>query len=325
VQVVGDWTGIRIPTHVEEDLSMNVIVCTSINPPTEAVRRFDALQDWHLVVVGDRKTPADYRLERGTYLSPAEQEAMDPRLSEAIGWNCIARRNFGFLWANHQRAEIVAVVDDDNIPQANWGKELLIGKPVEVDYYDTDLPAFDPVGATNYPHLWHRGYPLQLLQQRDYSRKSRRQITAGVQADFWNGDPDIDAICRLEHAPECTFEPASFPLASNSMAPFNSQNTFLQSELLRDYFMFPFTGRMEDIWAAYYLQATRGVQVVFGAASVYQDRNSHHLIRDMQAEYLGYENNLELVTALAIDAESIVRFLPGRSWEALRLYRKHFA
>ena len=206
-------------------------------------------------MIGDKKTPADYRLRRGTYVSPAEQQAYDPALSDAIGWNCIQRRNFGLLWAHDRGAEVVAVVDDDNIPLDGWGENLLVGRNVDVDFYETDLPAFDPVGATNHRHLWHRGYPLQLLARRDYSRKSRQRLTVDVQADFWNGDPDIDAVCRMEHAPECRFDADCFPLAANRMSPFNSQNTFLTRGCLRDYFLFPHVGRMDDIWASYYLQA----------------------------------------------------------------------
>ena len=49
-------------------------------------------------------------------------------------------------------ADVVALVDDDNIPEPGWGEKLLIGRKVEVNYYETDLPAFDPVGATNHPN-----------------------------------------------------------------------------------------------------------------------------------------------------------------------------
>ncbi|MBW3573298.1 MAG: hypothetical protein KY450_00320, partial [Actinobacteria bacterium] len=171
----------------------NVIVTTTINPPTEAVRRFDAMDDWHLVVIGDRKTPGDYRLERGTVVTPDDQEKIDPTLSDLIGWNCIQRRNFGFLVAAEMGADVVAVVDDDNIPLEGWGTDLLVGREVEATVYAAGLPAFDPIGATNHPDLWHRGYPLQLLARRDYSRSVRSPVTADVQADFWDGDPDIDA------------------------------------------------------------------------------------------------------------------------------------
>ncbi|MBU6410714.1 MAG: hypothetical protein KGR98_10025, partial [Verrucomicrobia bacterium] len=265
-----------------------VIVTTTINPPTKAIESFQAMKDWELVVAGDKKTPRDYRLERGIYITPEEQEKYDPLLSEAIGWNCIQRRNFAFLWAMEMKADIVALVDDDNIPLAGWGEDLLVGKEVEVNFYETDLPAFDPIGATNYPLLWHRGYPLQLLSKRDYSRKSRRRVRVDIQADFWNGDPDIDALCRIAHAPECAFDPAAFPFAANKPGPFDSQNTFIRGELLKDYFMFPHVGRMDDIWPGYYVQAL-GHKVVYNRASVYQERNVHDLIRDMRGEYIGYE------------------------------------
>jgi len=302
---------------------MRVIVTTTINPVTEAIERFDSKSDWHLVVIGDKKTPTPYELSDGTYVSPEEQELYDKQLSDAIGWNCIQRRNFGLLWAKDMGADIVALVDDDNIPFGDWGNDLMVEKDVEVDYYETELQAFDPVGATNEPGIWHRGYPLQLVAQRDYSRRTRRTLKPDIQADFWNGEPDVDAICRMEHAPDCEFDRKSFPMASNKMSPFNSQNTFISGRLLRDYFLFPHVGRMDDIWASYYVQA-KGYKVVYGKPSVYQDRNEHDLVRDMKQEYLGYENNLNIVKDLAVDPEKIHNYLPDESIRAFNLYRKHF-
>jgi len=299
-----------------------VIVTTTINPPNEAILAFQAMKDWELVVVGDKKTPP-YKLERGIYVTPEEQEKYDPQLSAAIGWNSIQRRNFGFLWAKDMKADIIATVDDDNIPLKGWGENLLVGQEVELDCYETDLPVFDPIGATNYPQLWHRGYPLQLIPKRNYGTKTRKKVKVDVQADFWNGDPDVDAICRLEHAPECTFDPSVFPFCANRLSPFDSQNTFFTAAMLRDYFMFPHIGRMDDIWPSYYVQA-KGYKVVYNKASVYQSRNVHDLIKDMRGEYIGYENNLEMLASIAQDPESITAFLPGRTAWAFSLYRKHF-
>jgi hypothetical protein len=302
---------------------MKAIVTTTINPITKAIRGFDAMDDWTVIVIGDKKTPADYKLKKGVYVSPSEQEKYDKELSDAIGWNCIQRRSFGLLWAHDMGAEIVAVIDDDNIPYDDWGQNLTIGREVEANYYKTDLPAFDPVGATNESHLWHRGYPLQLLPKRDYKNVSKKTVCPDIQADFWNGDPDIDAICRLEHAPECKFDPSLFPIASNAISPFNSQNTILNAKVLKDYFLFPHIGRMDDIWASYYVQA-KGYKVIYGKPSVYQARNEHDLIKDMRQEYIGYENNLNIVKDLKEDAERIMRYLPPESARAFNLYRRHF-
>jgi hypothetical protein len=220
-------------------------------------------------------------------------------------------------------ADVVALIDDDNIPKLGWGDELLVGRTVEMNFYETDLPCFDPIGVTNYPELWHRGYPLQLLALRVYNEPKLVSVLVDIQADFWDGDPDVDAFCRMEHAPECVFDAKVFPFASNAISPFNSQNTFLKSEVLSDYFLFPHVGRMDDIWASFYVQS-KGRKVAFGKASVYQERNEHDLVKDMVQEYLGYENNLRLVTDMARDPDAIISYLPDRAVRAFELYRRHF-
>lgn len=307
---------------MEQQVLKKFIVTTTINPVTEAIDLFDSLPDWNLIVIGDKKTPEGYKLGNGLYVSPTDQEKLAPELSEAIGWNCIQRRNFGLLLAYRYGADVVAVVDDDNIPLPGWGDNLMIGSSVEVNYYETEQNCFDPVGATNHPHLWHRGFPLQMLSKRDYTKQSKKFITPAIQADFWNDDPDIDAVCRMEHAPECEFDSTCFPIASNKIAPFNSQNTFLSRSVIPDYFLFPHVGRMDDIWAAFYVQSL-GHRVVFGPASVYQRRNEHDLTVDFTKEVIGYENNHRLLSDLYQDPESITKYLSGRSIRAWQLYKKY--
>ena len=72
--------------------------------------------------------------------------------------------------------------------------------------------------------------------------------------------------------PRVDFEPHVFPMCANKMGPFNSQNTFISGECLKDYFLFPHVGRMDDILASFYLQA-KGYRTVWNKASVYQRRN----------------------------------------------------
>jgi hypothetical protein len=296
------------------------VVCTSINPPTLAIERYDSLNDWTLIVVGDQKTPIDYKLKNGIYLSPVDQEKISMKLSDLIGWNCIQRRNFGLLQAFNLGADVVATVDDDNIPLDNWGKEMLVGKEVELKEFQIDSEVFDPIGATSYKHLWHRGFPLELINQRDFSQYKLSLVTPAVQADFWNGDPDIDAFCRLEHKPNCDFNDADFPFTSNKISPFNSQNTILSRSIAFDYFLYPHIGRMDDIWASYYVQSL-GNRVVYNKPTVFQDRNVHNLIEDLKKEYLGYENNLQLVRSITNNPEKINEYLPQRTLDAWNVYR----
>jgi hypothetical protein len=297
------------------------IVTTTINPPTVAMERFDNVSGFDLIVIGDKRTPAGYPLSRGQFITSEEQERRYPMLSELLGWNCIQRRNIGFLIALEMGADIVATVDDDNIPGPDWGHGLLIGQTLPVRQYHSKAEAFDPIGATNYPHLWHRGFPLQLVADRNFSDFADVETTVHVQADFWDGDPDIDAVCRMIHRPDCRFDAARFPFTSQAIAPFNSQNTFIAADLLPDYFMFPGIGRMDDIWGSFYLQATRGVRPVFCRASVEQRRNEHDLTQDFSGEIIGYERTLPLLRSMARDPRNLFSYLPGRAVAAFLEYQ----
>lgn len=269
-----------------------IIVTTTINKPTEALIKYSEMSDWELLVVGDQKTPHDpYKFDlKCHYLHPDDQARDLPKLSELLGWNTIQRRNLGFICAYHLGADIIATVDDDNIPYENWGQDLLVGTVTEVDCYESANGVFDPLSVTNHKELWHRGYPIQLLPTKNdvkYVGKKKRRVM--VQADLWDGDPDVDALCRLSMFPHVKFN-IDKPYGGMEISPFNSQNTFIDREALPFYFMFPFVGRMDDIWGAYMLQQYFPRSVIYNKASVYQDRNDHDVITDLQNELMGYRN-----------------------------------
>jgi len=298
-----------------------IIVTTSINPPTEAIERFDSFSEFELIVIGDKKTPEGYKLKRGHYISPDDQFKMYPRLSELLGWNCIQRRNIGFLIALKMGADVIATIDDDNIPHEGWGKNILIGKKLDIKNYQSNIGIFDPIGATNYPHLWHRGFPIQMIKDRSYQDFKITSNIVKIQADFWDGDPDIDAIGRMIHRPDCKFDNSLFPFTSNTIAPFNSQNTFISRELMKDYFMFNGIGRLDDIWGAYYLQAVSGIRPVFNYATVTQQRNAHDLTKDFSLEIIGYEKTKTMVESIMKDSRNFFSFLPGIAVSSFLEYR----
>lgn len=302
------------------------IVTTTINPPTEALKKFIKIartDDWHLFIVGDKKTPhAAYQqiaeaVDCVTYLTPDAQEIISLELSDLIGWNCIQRRNFGLIAAYKWGAEIIATVDDDNIPYEGWGKNCRVNREIDISTYRVDTPVFDPLSPI-FPHLWHRGFPIQLLDQRRLRPPIMTKREVLVQADFWDGAPDIDAVCRITLNPIVKFEPNMIPMGSNKLAPFNSQNTFLSRDVFPTYFLFPHVGRMDDIWAAYVTQFEFPDSVVFCKASVYQDRNPHDLTKDLAAEMIGYQNNEAFVSS----PTDWKKFLPDAAIKAYDVYKE---
>ncbi len=303
-----------------------VIVTTTINRDTEALIKFAAMKDWRLVVAGDKKTP-DPGIPDYHYFSPAMQEKYDPKLSDLIGWNCIQRRNFAFLFACKElKADVIATVDDDNIPYSDWAENLKIGNQVRCNEWNCMAPAFDPLSVTLRSNLWHRGFPLELLHEKNNHPLGAivRNVKCDVRADLWNGEPDVDAICRLSHkTSDCLFGTGGTPYTSNKPSPFNSQNTFLSREVMPHYFMFPGIGRYDDIMASYHVQA-QGFRVMYGGPTVVQKRNEHNIMEDLANEVWGMQKSLAVVKEVPTNKNAVLDRLPPRALEAFRQYQTHF-
>lgn len=303
------------------------IVTTTIHPVSKATRLFCQKKDWQIIIVGDVKTPheAYEELEKKNknvrYLSPEKQEKQYKKLSDSIGWKSIQRRNIGFVYAYHEGADIIASVDDDNIPYAHWGQNVFLNKTIDVDCYTSGNTVFDPLSVTKSNYLWHRGYPIQLLDSKQNIKligKVKRKVL--IQADLWEGDPDIDAIARLTYKPMVTYKEIKKPYCSKQISPFNSQNTFFAREVLPYYAVLPFVGRMDDIWGGYILQHYFSHSLIYNVATVYQDRNKQDLVTNLEKEIIGYRNSLEFITHIA-DYE---KYLPDETKRFYEIYRKSF-
>lgn len=276
---------------------MNIVVVTTINKPTEAIKKFSEMDDWHLIVVPDLKTPhKEYYGINCTYISIEEQKDAYKYISDYIGWNKTERRNIGYIKAHQMGAEIVATVDDDNIPYDDWGKNVCLDKEIEVDTYENMCGFFDPLSITNKSYLWHRGFPIQFVNLRHenkYLGKIKQKFL--IQADLWNGEPDIDAIFRLtQKYTNEDFNIKNF-YTSKNLSPFNSQNSFIHKKALKDYMMIVDVGRIQDIWAAYWVQKKTGTNVLYGPPSVFQKRNEHIILNDYIQEFETYHLSLDFI------------------------------
>ena len=100
-------------------------------------------------------------------MHPDQQEKKYKELSDAIGWNKIMRRNLGFCYAYTAGAEIIASIDDDNIPYEEWGYLRMINNSCTLDCWKSENGVFDPLSITDSNYLWHRGYPSELVSTRN--------------------------------------------------------------------------------------------------------------------------------------------------------------
>jgi hypothetical protein len=303
---------------------MIYIATTTINRPTKALKLFSKKNNCKLIVALDKKTP-EFKLKNSIILTTNYQEKKWHRLSKLIGWNSIQRRNFAILKAyemsKNDKNALIVLIDDDNIPYPDYFNEIYVNRKIKINEIFINKKYFDPIGYTNHKDLWHRGYPLEFIHNRKYKKLGKKTIIPDVQANFWNGDPDIDAICRIIKHPECNFKNKFFPFFSKKISPFNSQNTILNRKIIKDYFLFPHIGRMDDIWASYYV-LSKGYKVVYGKPTVYQKRNVHNLIKDFEGEVIGYTKNKILLENLHRNPENIHTFLPKNSSLAFQEWQR---
>lgn len=333
---------------------MRALVTTTIHVPHalknwRATLDFDGRNEDVMIVVGDQKSPhaeiMDFLatlpggLDKNRYIGPSAQQLWG--VSTPIGWNCIQRRNIGFLEAALLKPDIVFTVDDDNIPhQGDYAAAMESYLTEENEHFGQVVRC--STGWFNIAKLInvrHRGYPHSRWNDADEIPDFRQEVVSkiGVVASFWSGAPDIDAIERMccdPEVPEVMLPEEPYFLAPNTWSPFNSQATAFRTELLPAMLMWPAVGRFDDIWASYVTRRVMdqlGMYAAHGFPNVHQDRNPHDNLTDLKAELFGYEFNEHIIdiirgtyipdttTSVKAMVGSILRevydlpFIPGRT------------
>lgn len=273
------------------------IVITSINKPTESVKAFSNLKDWNLVVVGDKKTPLNWRCKNVIYLSPEKQEDIANNLSKAIPWNHYSRKMIGYIYAIQMDADIITDTDDDNAPYENWGENIsFTGEFDTVDSNDF----YNVYKSFTKESIWPRGYPLNKVLDAKKIVTFKQKTSVGIWQHLADGDTDVDAIYRLTNNKKIIFKKSKpVILSEGTTCPFNSQNTTFRKELfpllyLPAHVTFRFTDILRGLVAQPIMWAA-GYRLGFSSASVFQDRNEHSYMKDFESEIPMYLNSEKIV------------------------------
>lgn len=287
------------------------IVITSIFLPTEAIEKFAKLKDWTVIVVGDKKTAADWNYPGVTYLSPEGQQEVAGKFAGLLPWNSYTRKNIGYLYAISQGARVIYETDDDNIPLDNWVNEpefctnadlLKDAAFVNIYSYFTDKK------------VWPRGIPLRCVLGAEIPKLAAgKNLKVGVWQFLADGDPDVDAIYRLTNNTPIYFkwrEP--LVLDQNTCCPFNSQNTYFCKEVFPLLYLpstvtFRFTDILRGLVAQPVLWVA-GYHLGFAGATVLQKRNPHDYLKDFESEipcYLQAEKVVQIAKQAVSSERSI--------------------
>ena len=296
------------------------IVVTTIQYPTPALEKLAALPDWHMVVVADKKTPCDWHLDNCEFLSVEDQQKLPYEIVQHLPWNHYSRKNIGYLYAIEHGARVIYETDDDNIIMGDSITYLPVHAPTM--HCCTKSHAINPYEYFGQSSVWPRGYPLSHITKKIPVEYEEQTSCVPIQQGVVNSDPDVDAIFRLTHGAETTFEEKpALSLPRNTLCPFNSQNTLFHQEAFWG-LLLPITTsfRVCDIWRSYWVQRLlwdMHASLCFTSPTAVQYRNAHNLLKDFADEIDMYLNTERLIAAL-ISWHSKQPYMPDRIRELMQ-------
>ncbi|MCX8126136.1 MAG: hypothetical protein N3E40_03215 [Dehalococcoidia bacterium] len=299
------------------------IVVTTINLPTsvqgycENISKFHRKGDTGIIVIGDRKTPK----ETSEFLAKLSKDGFEclyydisaqeqwlrkfPDLARIIPYDSDNRRNVGFLIAVERGAEIIISIDDDNyMTEADFvGEHSIVGKRHVLPSFSSSSGWFNVYSLMETcpaRPIYPRGFPYCHRGEKTDIREGRSSGRVVMNAGLLLGDPDVDAVTRLNEPVQTTNLQSydHFVLAPGTWCPINTQNTAFHRDVLPAYYYIPmgysFKGlrldRYGDIWSGYFARKIidhMGDMVCYGKPLARHIRNTHNLFKDLGQEFWG--------------------------------------
>jgi len=270
------------------------LVITSIASPNEVLKacaQGAKKNGIDFIVIGDTKSPADFRLDGCRFLSIDTQEELNFKLAKILPKRHYARKNLGYLLAKDH--DVIIETDDDNFPYDTFWHERQLEHDAEI-FSSTGW--MNVYGYFSKEKIWPRGFPLHHLENNQRHTSSAMKINCPIQQGLADENPDVDAVYRMTMKLPIKFDQhTSLALGEKSWSPFNSQNTTWFKEAFPLMYLPSYCSfRMTDIWRSFIAQRiawTCDWPVLYHNSTVWQERNDHSLIKDFEDEIPGYLNN----------------------------------
>ena len=307
----------------EEEIMKVTITTTTINVPyliedyIKDVIKHNRQDYVDFVITGDKKTPLEakvfcQKLQEKYNLSVLFMDVDDqneymskyPKLNGFLPWNCIQRRQVAILKAYEQGADIIVLIDDDNYIACEdyVGHHMLLGAKNEMQTVSSPSGWYnicDDLEDRQNRKFYPRGYSwIDRVDEVSNHIWETKNIRTVVNAGFWLGDPDIDAVTRLAAPIDVVSykKEYNYALGKGTFSPFNSQNTAIHKDIVPIYFLVSDIGRFDDIWSSYIVEKiTWHLEdyISYGQPLVKQNRNEHDLWVDAWLEEMGTKMTTE--------------------------------
>jgi hypothetical protein len=285
-------------------MGKTTLVITSIAEDNHPVLQLYAQKsiehDFGFILIGDTKSPESFSLNGCSFYGIKDQESLPFRIVSILPYKHYARKNIGYLIAIQDGSEVIVETDDDNIPFDEFWHQ----RDRSFSGYILD----DKQWVNTYKYfssakIWPRGFALEALNNILPELGNLVEFKTPIQQGLADKNPDVDAIYRLtSELPQYFNKGIPVGIGKNSICPFNSQNTtWFQEAFPLMYLPSYCSFRMTDIWRSFVAQRIaweNNWPIVFHNATVFQERNEHHLMHDFKDEISGYTNNYEIMNRL---------------------------
>ena len=268
------------------------LVLTTINNPNKNIKSFEKncnKKKWSFVVIGDKKTPRNFKLKYGNYYSLKDQKKTNLEFADKCYLNSYARKNIGYLNSIKNGSGIIVETDDDNYPYDNFfydKKKIHLAKTVKTNNQWINIYSLFHKKKIN---CWPRGIPLDEIHNKKINLGKKNKAEFILQQGVCEGNPDVDAIFRLINTKiNIKFKNNLKINVNRALITLNSQNTIWFKEAFPImYLPVTCTMRCTDIWRG--LIAQRILQndnkrILFFGTTMKQYRNDHNLMNDFKDE-----------------------------------------
>lgn len=280
------------------------LVLTTINKPNKNIKIFSqksSKKKWKFLVIGDIKTPNNYKISYGDFYSINSQKKLSFKFAKICPHNSYTRKNIGYLLAMKNKSDVIIETDDDNCPKNNFFKEInlthhvreLAGSKWENIY----------LNFISNKNIWPRGLPLNSIFNKPKYLNKRINDKFYLQQGVCEGNPDVDAIFRLTNSKiNISFKNNLKFSLGKCLSPFNSQNTIWFKKIFPlMYLPVTCTMRATDIWRsliALIILGNDNKKILFFGTTMHQKRNEHNLMNDFEQEISIYLNSNKIIEIL---------------------------
>ncbi len=278
------------------------LVITTINRPNKNIKHFEencAKKKWSFVVIGDKKTPQNFKLKYGNYYSLKDQKKLNFKFANKCSLNNYARKNIGYLASIKNNADIIIETDDDNYPYKNFFNEKKKNHDANIIKTKNNWINIYNLFCKKKMVCWPRGIPLDKIHGKKIKLGNKKKLDFLLQQGVCEGNPDVDAIFRLINKKINIKFKNNFKVNVNkSLVTLNSQNTIWFKEIFPLlYLPVTCTMRCTDIWRGLIVQRilqNDNKNILYFGTTMRQNRNNHSLINDFKQEVPMYLLNYKI-------------------------------